>query len=74
MVFRGFTLEACRRFGIKGNNAHNITVEQMEIKNRFVFNELKYLLIIYLVKSDKENCSVYIQVRVHQNRVLKRYL
>lgn len=33
VVFRGFTLEACRRFGIKGNNAHNITVEQMEIKN-----------------------------------------
>lgn len=38
VVFRGFTLEACRRFGIKGNNAHNVTVEQMEIKNTGSYN------------------------------------
>lgn len=33
LVFRGFTVEACRRFGLQGNNVHKLSIEQMEVKN-----------------------------------------
>lgn len=33
VVFEGFTLEACRRYGLNIRNGHNITIERMEVKN-----------------------------------------
>ncbi|XP_062596121.1 uncharacterized protein LOC134257535, partial [Saccostrea cucullata] len=38
LVFKGFTLEACRRFGLKGHNVKQVTIEQMEIKNTGSYN------------------------------------
>ncbi|XP_061184339.1 uncharacterized protein LOC133192335 [Saccostrea echinata] len=38
LVFKGFTLEACRRFGLKGHNVRNVNFEQMEIKNSGSYN------------------------------------
>ena len=33
MVFEGFIIEACRKFGIQGYNVHDVTVSRMQIKN-----------------------------------------
>ncbi|XP_022320151.2 uncharacterized protein LOC111122626 isoform X1 [Crassostrea virginica] len=38
LVFRGFTVEACRRFGLQGNNVHKVSIEQMEVKNTGSYN------------------------------------
>lgn len=33
IVLEGFTIEACRQYGILGNSVHNVTITRMRIKN-----------------------------------------